>query len=47
VSFLIDTNIISEVRKGARCDADVSAWLAAVADEYLILRGCLETSTAA
>ena len=24
--FLLDTNIISEVRKGPRCDAKVSAW---------------------
>jgi toxin FitB len=37
VSYLIDTNIISEVRKGARCDAHVSAWYAAVADEDLYL----------
>jgi toxin FitB len=37
VSYLIDTNIISEVRKGARCDARVSAWYASVADEDLFL----------
>jgi hypothetical protein len=37
VSYLIDTNIISEVRKGARCDASVSAWYASVADEDLFL----------
>jgi predicted nucleic acid-binding protein len=37
VSYLIDTNIISEVRKGARCDAHVSAWYASVADEELFL----------
>jgi toxin FitB len=37
VSYLIDTNIISEVRKGARCDARVSAWYASVADEDLYL----------
>jgi predicted nucleic acid-binding protein len=37
VSYLIDTNIISEVRKGARCDANVSAWYASVADEDLFL----------
>jgi predicted nucleic acid-binding protein len=37
VSYLIDTNIISEVRKGARCDARVSAWYASVADEELFL----------
>ena len=37
MSYLIDTNIISEVRKGARCDAHVSAWYASVADEDLFL----------
>jgi predicted nucleic acid-binding protein len=26
VSFLIDTNVVSEVRRGARCDARVAAW---------------------
>jgi predicted nucleic acid-binding protein len=34
---LIDTNIISEVRKGARCDAHVAAWYASLADEDLFL----------
>jgi predicted nucleic acid-binding protein len=24
--FLLDTNIISEIRKGARCDRNVAAW---------------------
>ncbi len=28
MSFLIDTNIISEVRKGDRCDPAVAAWWA-------------------
>ena len=37
MSYLIDTNIISEVRKGARCDAHVSAWYASVSDEDLFL----------
>jgi predicted nucleic acid-binding protein len=37
VSFLIDTNIISEVRKGDRCDPHVSAWYASIADEDLFL----------
>ncbi len=37
MSYLIDTNIISEVRKGIRCDAHVSAWYASVADEDLFL----------
>jgi predicted nucleic acid-binding protein len=34
---LIDTNIISEVRKGDRCDAHVSVWYASIADEDLFL----------
>jgi predicted nucleic acid-binding protein len=37
MSYLIDTNIISEVRKGERCDATVSAWYARVTDEDLFL----------
>ncbi|MBN9090539.1 MAG: type II toxin-antitoxin system VapC family toxin [Reyranella sp.] len=37
MSYLIDTNIISEVRKGARCNAHVSAWYASIADEDLFL----------
>jgi hypothetical protein len=37
VSYLIDTNIISEVRKGERCDPHVSAWYAGVADEEIFL----------
>jgi len=37
MSYLIDTNIISEVRKGARCDTNVSAWYASIADEELFL----------
>jgi toxin FitB len=37
VSYLIDTNIISEVRKGDRCDPHVSAWYASVADDALFL----------
>jgi predicted nucleic acid-binding protein len=37
MSYLIDTNIISEVRKGDRCDPHVSAWYASIADEDLFL----------
>jgi predicted nucleic acid-binding protein len=37
VSWLIDTNIISEVRKGARCDPHVSAWYASIANEDIFL----------
>jgi hypothetical protein len=37
VSFLVDTNIISEVRKGRRCDRNVAAWYASVDDADLYL----------
>ena len=37
MSFLIDTNIISEVRKVDRCDAAVAAWWAGVAEDDLWL----------
>jgi predicted nucleic acid-binding protein len=30
VSYLVDTNVISEVRKGSRCDPAVAAWWAKV-----------------
>jgi toxin FitB len=35
--YLIDTNIISEVRKGRRCDPRVAAWYRAVSDEELFI----------
>lgn len=37
MSFLIDTNIISEVRKGQRCNANVAAWYASIDDGDLHL----------
>lgn len=37
MSFLIDTSVISEVRKGARCDANVAAWYAAIEDDDIYL----------
>lgn len=37
MSFLIDTNIISEVRKGDRCDPAVAAWWSGVAEDDLWL----------
>ena len=37
MNYLIDTNIISEIRKGERCDPNVSAWYASLADEDLFL----------
>jgi predicted nucleic acid-binding protein len=35
--YLIDTNIISEVRKGRRCDPQVAAWHRRVRDDDLFL----------
>lgn len=35
--YLIDTNIISEVRKGAGCDVHVARWYESIADEELFL----------
>lgn len=37
MTYLIDTNIISEVRKGAQCNPHVAAWYAAVDDGELYL----------
>ncbi|MFO1125357.1 MAG: type II toxin-antitoxin system VapC family toxin [Methylocystis sp.] len=37
MNFLVDTNVISEFRKGARCDSHVAAWFASVNDEQLYL----------
>jgi toxin FitB len=37
VNYLIDTNVISEVRKGARCDPYVSAWFSSINDEDVYL----------
>ncbi len=35
--YLVDTNIISEIRKGDRCDSRVAQWWAGVGDEDLYL----------
>jgi predicted nucleic acid-binding protein len=37
VSYLIDTNIISEIRKGDRCNPLVAAWYASVTSADLFL----------
>jgi predicted nucleic acid-binding protein len=37
VNYLIDTNIISEVRKGERCNPNVAAWFASVDDADIYL----------
>lgn len=37
MSFLVDTNIISEVRKGKRCNPRVAAWYTSIDDADLYL----------
>jgi predicted nucleic acid-binding protein len=37
LTFLIDTNVISELRKKTRCDANVAAWYATVDNSGLNL----------
>lgn len=37
MSYLIDTNVVSELRKGARCHAGVDAWFTSVQDDELFL----------
>ncbi len=37
MKYLIDTNVISEIRKGARCDANVGRWWRNVHDHELYL----------
>jgi predicted nucleic acid-binding protein len=35
--YMLDTNIISEVRKGSRCDRNVAAWYRSIRDDELFL----------
>ncbi len=37
MNYLIDTNIISEVRKGTRCDPNVASWYEKIEDASLYL----------
>jgi toxin FitB len=37
LTYLIDTNVLSEVRKGQRCDRNVAAWYRSVAHSDLYL----------
>ncbi len=37
MSYLLDTNVISELRKGERADSKVTAWFAELADEEVFL----------
>ena len=38
MNYLIDTNIISEIRKGRRCDPNVARWYEKIEDASLYLR---------
>ncbi|MDZ4739531.1 MAG: PIN domain-containing protein [Alphaproteobacteria bacterium] len=35
--YLLDTNVLSELQKGSRCNARVDAWFSSVADDELFL----------
>lgn len=37
MSFLLDTNVVSELRKGSRCNPGVSAWFAEVSPGEIYL----------
>lgn len=37
MSYLLDTNVISELRKGERADNNVSSWFAGLAEEEIYL----------
>ncbi|HSO00678.1 MAG TPA: type II toxin-antitoxin system VapC family toxin [Candidatus Nanopelagicales bacterium] len=37
MGFLIDTNVISELRKSARCDPQVSTWFQSVVEDDIFL----------
>ena len=37
MNYLLDTNIISEVRKGAKCDSNVAAWYDSIDDADIFL----------
>ena len=37
MSYLVDTNVVSELRKGRRCDPGVASWFAAASSEDLFL----------
>jgi toxin FitB len=37
LSYLLDTNVISELRKGKRADAKVTAWFGGLSDDEIFL----------
>jgi len=38
MAYLLDTNVLSELRKGARCHRSVRTWLESQADEELFIQ---------
>ena len=37
MTYLLDTNVISELRKGDRCDANVTAWYTGVEETDIFI----------
>ena len=37
MNYLLDTNVVSEIRKGPRCDANVTRWYERIGGESLFL----------
>ena len=37
MSYLVDTNVISELRKGKRCNSNVAAWYDAISEDEIFL----------
>lgn len=37
MAYLLDTNVVSELRKGGRCDAALRTWFASVTDDDVYL----------
>jgi predicted nucleic acid-binding protein len=37
LSFLLDTNVLSELRKGPRCDPGVLSWFSSLADDEIYI----------
>ena len=40
MNYLIDANIISEIRKKNRCDRYLAAWYASIEDDEMVLSAC-------
>ena len=37
MSYLLDTNVISELRKGSRCDPSVATWVGQISEKEIFL----------